>query len=193
MAWMSFIALYLLRPDGRIQRRSCPCGRQSAAGSARVAQSSPTGAIPVKRSQPMSRTHLMPRPIRRAVAVSSDITSSDSCSAAAEIRAERYHRSTRPISLGDAVLITSAKPGRRIATADPDVLAVAKLEGLDTNRPARAGLNATSVPPVGLLCRSSSGKAGLDRSAAVRPYRDWRVGHHVKLAVCGSGVRADHR
>jgi predicted nucleic acid-binding protein len=49
---------------------------------------------------------------------------------AAEIRARHYHRSTRPISLADAVLIGSAKPGDRIATADPHVLAVAKTERL---------------------------------------------------------------
>jgi predicted nucleic acid-binding protein len=52
--------------------------------------------------------------------------------AAAEIRAEHYHRSSCPISLADAVLIASAKPDRRIATADPDVLAVAQSEGLKT-------------------------------------------------------------
>jgi predicted nucleic acid-binding protein len=50
---------------------------------------------------------------------------------AAEIRARHYHRSSRPISLADAVLIGSAKPGDRIATADPDVLAVAKIEKLE--------------------------------------------------------------
>lgn len=49
---------------------------------------------------------------------------------AAEIRANHYHRSKRPISLADAVLIASARPGDRLATADPDVLAVAKVEGL---------------------------------------------------------------
>jgi predicted nucleic acid-binding protein len=47
---------------------------------------------------------------------------------AAELRAMHYHRSTRPISLGDAVLLASAQAGDRIATADPDVLAVAKAE-----------------------------------------------------------------
>lgn len=47
---------------------------------------------------------------------------------AAEIRAQHYHRSSRPISLADAVLIASAQQGDRIATADPDVLAVAKVE-----------------------------------------------------------------
>ena len=50
---------------------------------------------------------------------------------AAEIRARHYHRSSRPISLADAVLIGSATPGDRIATADPDVLAVAKAEKLE--------------------------------------------------------------
>ena len=51
---------------------------------------------------------------------------------AAEIRAEHYHRSSRPISLADAVLIASARQGDRIATADPDVLAVAGLEQLES-------------------------------------------------------------
>lgn len=50
---------------------------------------------------------------------------------AAEIRAEHYHRSTCPISLADAVLLASVDPSGRIATADPDVLAVASAEGLD--------------------------------------------------------------
>ena len=51
---------------------------------------------------------------------------------AAEIRARHYHRSSRPISLADAVLIGSAKLGDRIATADPDILAVAKAEKLES-------------------------------------------------------------
>lgn len=51
---------------------------------------------------------------------------------AAEIRARHYHRSTRPISLADAVLVASARRGDRIATADPDVLAVAAAERLET-------------------------------------------------------------
>jgi predicted nucleic acid-binding protein len=49
---------------------------------------------------------------------------------AAEIRAKHYHRTRRPISLADAVLVASAKPGDRIATADRDVLAVTKAEEL---------------------------------------------------------------
>ena len=47
---------------------------------------------------------------------------------AADIRARHYHRCSRPISLADAVLIGSAESGDRIATADPDVLAVAEAE-----------------------------------------------------------------
>ncbi|MFZ0214743.1 MAG: PIN domain-containing protein [Candidatus Dormiibacterota bacterium] len=50
---------------------------------------------------------------------------------AAEIRARHYHRTSRPISLADAVLVASAQPGDRIATADPDVLAVAGAEQLE--------------------------------------------------------------
>lgn len=49
----------------------------------------------------------------------------------AEIRARHYHRRSRPISLGDAILLASANVGDRIATADPDVLAVAKAEDLE--------------------------------------------------------------
>jgi predicted nucleic acid-binding protein len=47
---------------------------------------------------------------------------------AADIRARHYHRSARPISLADAILLASAGPEDRIATADPDVLAVASDE-----------------------------------------------------------------
>ncbi len=50
---------------------------------------------------------------------------------AAEVRAGHYHRSSRPLSLADAVLIASTKPGDRIATADPHVLAVAREEAID--------------------------------------------------------------
>jgi predicted nucleic acid-binding protein len=50
---------------------------------------------------------------------------------AAEIRAKHYHRSRRPISLADAILVATARRGDRIATADPDVLAVAKAERLE--------------------------------------------------------------
>jgi hypothetical protein len=55
----------------------------------------------------------------------------DAARRAAEIRARHYHRSSRPISLADAVLIASAKQGDRIATADPHVLAVAGAEELE--------------------------------------------------------------
>jgi predicted nucleic acid-binding protein len=51
---------------------------------------------------------------------------------AASIRARHYHRASRPISLADAILIASAGPGDRIATADPDVLAVAQVEHIAT-------------------------------------------------------------
>lgn len=51
---------------------------------------------------------------------------------AAELRARHYHRSSRPISLADAVLIAATGADDRIATADPDVLAVAKYEQLET-------------------------------------------------------------
>jgi len=49
---------------------------------------------------------------------------------AAVLRARHYHRSSRPISLADAVLLASAGSLDRIATADPDVLAVARAEHL---------------------------------------------------------------
>lgn len=51
---------------------------------------------------------------------------------AAEIRTGHYHRSSRPISLADAIFLASATRGVRIATADPDVLAVARAEGLES-------------------------------------------------------------
>jgi predicted nucleic acid-binding protein len=51
---------------------------------------------------------------------------------AATIRARHYHRATRPISLADAILLASAGPGDEIATADPDVLAVAEAEAIAT-------------------------------------------------------------
>lgn len=51
---------------------------------------------------------------------------------AAELRVRHYHRSACPISLADAALVASASSGDRIATADPDVLAVAEAEGIAT-------------------------------------------------------------
>jgi PIN domain nuclease of toxin-antitoxin system len=80
-------------------------------------------------------------PIPRAVAILEPLlegpltaVSLDSAVArrAAEIRARHYDRSSRPISLADAVLIGSAKLDDRIATADPDVLAVANDERLES-------------------------------------------------------------
>ncbi len=53
---------------------------------------------------------------------------------AAEIRARHYHRVNRPISLADAVLLASARARDRVATADPDVLAVAQVEAIATMR-----------------------------------------------------------
>lgn len=51
---------------------------------------------------------------------------------AAEIRSRYYHRSSRPISLADAILIAAATHGDRVATADPHVLAIAEAEGIGT-------------------------------------------------------------
>lgn len=51
---------------------------------------------------------------------------------AAEIRAGHYHRSSRPISLADAVLLASVGRGDRVATPDPHVLAVADDEGIES-------------------------------------------------------------
>ena len=53
---------------------------------------------------------------------------------AAEIRVAHYHRSRRPISLADAILVASARPEDGIATADLDVLDVAEAEQLKTLR-----------------------------------------------------------
>lgn len=51
---------------------------------------------------------------------------------AAELRVEYYHRSRSPLSLADVVLLASARPGDRIATADPDVLKTAALLEIET-------------------------------------------------------------
>ena len=50
---------------------------------------------------------------------------------AAEIRAVRYHRTSRPISLADAILLASTRSGDRLYTADPDLVAVAAQEGIE--------------------------------------------------------------
>lgn len=51
---------------------------------------------------------------------------------AGELRVEHYHRSRSPLSLADVILLASAQSGDRIATADPDVLAVAAELGIET-------------------------------------------------------------
>lgn len=51
---------------------------------------------------------------------------------AGELRSEHYHRSKRSLSLADVLLLAAARPGDRIATADPDVLAVAAELGIET-------------------------------------------------------------
>jgi PIN domain nuclease of toxin-antitoxin system len=51
---------------------------------------------------------------------------------AAELRIEHYHGSRSPLSLADVILIASARPGDRIATADPDVLTTAETLGIET-------------------------------------------------------------
>jgi PIN domain nuclease of toxin-antitoxin system len=82
-------------------------------------------------------------PIPRAVAILDPLLEgplaavsldADVARRAAEIRARHYHRSSRPISLADSVLIASAGQDDRIATADPDVLAVVDAEQLESVR-----------------------------------------------------------
>lgn len=51
---------------------------------------------------------------------------------AAELRVEHYHRSRRPLSLADVILIASARSGDCIATADPDVLSTAEELRIET-------------------------------------------------------------
>lgn len=50
---------------------------------------------------------------------------------AAELRAAHYHRTRRPLSLADCILLASAGAGDRIATADRHVLAVAGSEKVE--------------------------------------------------------------
>ena len=59
---------------------------------------------------------------------------------AGELRVEHYHRSRSPLSLADVILIASAKPADRIATADPDVLADRRDTGHRDSRATRPGL-----------------------------------------------------
>lgn len=51
---------------------------------------------------------------------------------AGELRVAHYHRSRSPLSLADVILLASAQPGDRIATADPDVLKTATGLGIGT-------------------------------------------------------------
>lgn len=49
---------------------------------------------------------------------------------AGELRSIHYHRSRRPLSLGDCLLLASAEADDAIASSDSGVIAVAGLEGL---------------------------------------------------------------
>jgi PIN domain nuclease of toxin-antitoxin system len=51
---------------------------------------------------------------------------------AGEIRSVHYHRKSRPISMGDSVLLAAPGPGDEIATSDSGVLAVAAELGIET-------------------------------------------------------------
>ncbi len=50
---------------------------------------------------------------------------------AGALRARRYHRQRAAISIGDSFLIAAAGPGDAVASSDPAVVDVARLEGLD--------------------------------------------------------------
>lgn len=49
---------------------------------------------------------------------------------AAELRIAHYARRGRPLSLADCFLLAAAEPGDRVATADPAVAEVARMEGI---------------------------------------------------------------
>jgi predicted nucleic acid-binding protein len=49
---------------------------------------------------------------------------------AAAIRIAYYHRRDRPVSLADCFLLAAASGGNRVATADPDVVHVARAEAI---------------------------------------------------------------
>jgi len=51
---------------------------------------------------------------------------------AAELRAAHYHRTSRPVSLADTILVASARPGDRVVSSDAHLLAVAAAEGIET-------------------------------------------------------------
>jgi uncharacterized protein with PIN domain len=50
---------------------------------------------------------------------------------AAELRVRHYHRTRRPLSLGDCLLLAMARDRDRVATADGDLLATAEDEHID--------------------------------------------------------------
>jgi predicted nucleic acid-binding protein len=51
---------------------------------------------------------------------------------AGEIRSKHYHRTKRPLSLADVILLAAVGPADRIATSDSDVLVVAAELGIET-------------------------------------------------------------
>ncbi|MDX6646841.1 MAG: ribonuclease VapC [Miltoncostaeaceae bacterium] len=53
---------------------------------------------------------------------------------AAELRRRHYHRRSCPLSLADCLLLAACAGEYELATADPDLLAVAALEGLAVRR-----------------------------------------------------------
>jgi PIN domain nuclease of toxin-antitoxin system len=50
---------------------------------------------------------------------------------AAELRVKHYHRTRRPLSLGDCLLLAMTTEENRVATADPHVLATAEEEQIE--------------------------------------------------------------
>jgi PIN domain nuclease of toxin-antitoxin system len=50
---------------------------------------------------------------------------------AAELRVKHYHRTRRPLSLGDCLLLAMTTEEDRVATADPHVLATAEKEQIE--------------------------------------------------------------
>jgi hypothetical protein len=80
---------------------------------------------------PIERTMEVLEPLLESTLVSVPLDLARAQRAAA-IHASHYHRTTRPISLADAILVASAGPGDLIATADPHVLAVAQAEAMET-------------------------------------------------------------
>ena len=49
---------------------------------------------------------------------------------AAELRSTHYHRRLAPLSIADCLLLAAARPGDRVATADPPLAHVARAEGI---------------------------------------------------------------